>query len=103
MQGGGGRRRRRTSSCLHSTAISTRAGSESEDDEGLPFACFSCREPWHKFSDPVVTRCGHYFCEQCALKENARTGRCPACGQALQGIFNVAHDVVKRWKEAQKG
>ncbi|KAL6780536.1 hypothetical protein ACKKBF_B12705 [Auxenochlorella protothecoides x Auxenochlorella symbiontica] len=79
------------------------SGSESEDDEGLPFACFSCREPWHKFSDPVVTRCGHYFCEQCALKENARTGRCPACGQALQGIFNVAHDVVKRWKEAQKG
>lgn len=37
-----------------------------EDEEGaLPFACFICREP---FVDPVVTKCGHYFCEHCALK-----------------------------------
>lgn len=39
-------------------------GSE-EDEDALPFACFICREP---FTDPVVTRCHHYFCEHCALK-----------------------------------
>ena len=31
--------------------------------------------------DPVVTRCKHYFCEQCALKHNAKEGRRRAlCG-----------------------
>ncbi|GJW68411.1 zinc finger CCCH domain-containing protein 1-like protein, partial [Tanacetum coccineum] len=40
---------------------------EIEDDEdGLPFACFICRQP---FVDPVVTKCKHYFCEHCALKQ----------------------------------
>ncbi|GKA96483.1 zinc finger CCCH domain-containing protein 1 [Tanacetum coccineum] len=39
---------------------------EIEDDEdGLPFACFICRQP---FVDPVVTKCKQYFCEHCAFK-----------------------------------
>ncbi|GJW26886.1 putative receptor protein kinase ZmPK1 [Tanacetum coccineum] len=36
-----------------------------DDEDGLPFACFICRQP---FVDPVVTKCKHYFCEHCALK-----------------------------------
>ncbi|GJR20557.1 retrovirus-related pol polyprotein from transposon TNT 1-94 [Tanacetum coccineum] len=39
---------------------------EIEDDEdGLPFPCFICRQP---FVDPVVTKCKQYFCEDCAFK-----------------------------------
>lgn len=29
--------------------------------------------------NPVVTRCKHYFCEQCALKHNAKDKTCFAC------------------------
>lgn len=75
--------------------------SDSDADEQLPFACFICRERWSKWSDPVVSRCGHYFCESCALKENARTGKCPACGQAFQGLFNAAHEIVKKVREEE--
>ena len=33
---------------------------EAEDDmEELPFACLICKQ---EFTDPVVTKCGHYFC-----------------------------------------
>lgn len=38
---------------------------EEEDDDALPLTCSICREP---FSDPVVTKCNHYFCKTCALK-----------------------------------
>lgn len=32
---------------------------EEDEEEEVPFACLICREP---FTDPVVTKCGHYFC-----------------------------------------
>ncbi len=41
---------------------------EENEDDDLPFACFSCRRPWAECKNPVVTRCKHYFCEGCALK-----------------------------------
>jgi RING finger protein 113A len=47
------------------------AGANGSGDEGddLPFACYICREVWAECkSDPVVTKCKHYFCEACALK-----------------------------------
>ncbi|KAF8065524.1 zZinc finger CCCH domain-containing protein 1 [Scenedesmus sp. PABB004] len=73
-----------------------------EEEDELPFACYICREPWAECkSDPVVTRCKHYFCEACALKRNAKTGKCAACDQPTQGIFNVAADVVKKLKKAK--
>lgn len=34
-------------------------------EEELPFACLICRNP---FTDPIVTRCGHYFDSKCAIK-----------------------------------
>lgn len=38
------------------------AVSDSDDDEDeLPFACYICRE---SFTNPVVTKCKHYFCEK---------------------------------------
>ena len=56
-------------------------------DDGLPFACYVCREA---FTEPVVTSCGHYFCEQCIMKhvrENEK-GTCPICGKDTHGVFN---------------
>jgi len=55
--------------------------------------------------DPVVTRCKHYFCEQCALKRNAKKGsggRCAVCEAPTGGIFNVAHNIVKRVEEQRR-
>ncbi|KAG1668960.1 hypothetical protein FOA52_001004 [Chlamydomonas sp. UWO 241] len=79
-----------------------KGGSESEDD-GLPFACITCRKPWGEGQEdaksPVVTRCRHYFCEACALKTNAtKGGKCDACGKPTAGIFNVANEVVRKMK-----
>jgi len=61
-----------------------------KDDDKLPFACLICREPWHAKSNPVVTRCEHYFCEACALKQAAKTKRCFVCAENTGGIFNAA-------------
>jgi len=47
--------------------------------DDLPFACFVCRRPWAEVSDPVVTRCKHYFCEQCALTQHAKSKTCALC------------------------
>ena len=32
---------------------------EEEEEEEVPFACLICR---NQFTEPVVTKCGHYFC-----------------------------------------
>lgn len=32
---------------------------EESDEEEVPFACLICRK---EFTEPVVTKCGHYFC-----------------------------------------
>ncbi|KAK9821001.1 hypothetical protein WJX74_000078 [Apatococcus lobatus] len=74
------------------------AGSGSDSDDDLPFACYICRRPWEECQDPVVTRCKHYFCEQCALKQNAKMGKCFVCEQTTNGIFNVAHDIAAKSK-----
>ncbi|XP_076888529.1 zinc finger CCCH domain-containing protein 1-like [Bidens hawaiensis] len=66
---------------------------DDDDEDGLPFACFICRQP---FVDPVVTKCKHYFCEHCALKHHAKKKRCFVCNQPTLGIFNTAHEIRKR-------
>ena len=57
--------------------------------EKIPFACIICKEP---YKNPVVTKCGHYFCEKCAMgrymKEKKRM--CAACGLDTNGTFHVA-------------
>ncbi|KAI3438125.1 hypothetical protein D9Q98_000566 [Chlorella vulgaris] len=78
------------------------ADEESEEEDPLPFACLICRRPWSEAQDPVVTKCKHYFCEHCALQHNAKTAKCFVCEQATGGIFNVAHDIVRREKARQR-
>jgi len=69
---------------------------DDSDDEDVPFACLICRKP---YTDPVVTRCGHYFCATCAIKRYAKTPKCLACGAATGGIFNRADKILERIKK----
>ena len=99
-----------------------------EEVDPLPFACFVCRRPWAEAATPMVTRCGHYACEDCALSRNAETKTCATCNvrgrcgcvfllshvlkrltraslfqQPTGGVFNVAHDIQRRMREAGGG
>ncbi|KAF7561212.1 hypothetical protein G7046_g2912 [Stylonectria norvegica] len=69
---------------------------EDEEEEALlesiPFACIICEGP---YKEPVVTRCGHYFCEPCALKRYRKDPTCAACGLGTNGVFNSAKRLKK--------
>ncbi|KAI4189749.1 MAG: hypothetical protein L6R41_001232 [Letrouitia leprolyta] len=71
-------------------------GEEEEDEdallEGIPFACIICKEG---YKDPIVTKCGHYFCEKCALQRYRRSPSCAACGSGTGGVFNGAKGLRK--------
>jgi len=67
--------------------------SESDSDDDVPFACLICRQ---HYTDPVVTRCGHYFCSACAIKRFAKTPKCLACGAPTGGIFNRADKIIEK-------
>ena len=67
-------------------------GEEAAMLEGIPFVCIICRGP---YKAPVVTRCGHYFCEACALKRYRRDPSCAACGSGTNGVFNAAKRLQK--------
>jgi len=75
--------------------------SDEEEEDGLPFACFICRENFANVRDPVVTKCKHYFCEHCALKHYAKSKTCFVCEEPTGGTFNIAQDIKKKMK-AQK-
>ena len=76
---------------------------EAEEEDELPIACWTCRQPWEECkSDPVVTRCKHYFCEKCALGSSMKGGRCGVCNEATKGIFNIAQDILKKMKKKQQ-
>ncbi|KAK5998951.1 Pre-mRNA-splicing factor cwc-24 [Cladobotryum mycophilum] len=73
-----------------------KAGEEDDDDEALlqniPFACIICQE---SYKEPVITRCGHYFCLPCALKRYKKDPTCAACGTGTNGVFNSASRLKK--------
>ncbi|KAJ1958101.1 RNA-splicing factor [Linderina pennispora] len=65
-------------------------------EEELPFACLICRKPFVK---PVGTKCGHYFCEKCALSNYRKTPKCFACGAATGGAFRRAKNIEARLEQ----
>lgn len=76
-------------------------GEDERDDDGeeeaamlekIPFVCIICRGD---YKSPVVTRCGHYFCEGCALKRYRKDPSCAACGSGTNGVFNAAKKLQK--------
>ncbi|KAF2093413.1 hypothetical protein NA57DRAFT_14237, partial [Rhizodiscina lignyota] len=67
--------------------------------EKIPFACTICEK---SYTNPIVTRCGHYFCEACALKRFRKNPNCAICGAGTGGAFNRAkklNDLLKRKRE----
>jgi RING finger protein 113A len=72
------------------------AETEKPKEEELPFACLICRK---EFTDPVVTKCGHYFCEACAIKNFKKSPKCFACGAATHGIFSVAKNILVKMEQ----
>jgi RING finger protein 113A len=67
--------------------------------EKIPFACLICKKP---YKTPIVTKCGHYFCEACALKRYRKDPTCAACNAKTQGVFNGAKNLQKLLEKKQK-
>ncbi|ELT95583.1 hypothetical protein CAPTEDRAFT_223699 [Capitella teleta] len=65
----------------------------SSDEEDLPFRCYICRK---SFTNPVVTKCKHYFCEVCALQRFKKSSRCFVCSAQTSGVFNVAKALIAK-------
>jgi len=71
---------------------------DDEDDEeeamleNIPFACIICKEA---YKSPIITRCGHYFCEPCALQRYRKYPTCAVCGAGTNGVFNSASRLKK--------
>ena len=65
------------------------------DNDGLPFACYICRDG---FTNPVVTQCKHYFCEDCAFKRFKKTQSCAVCGSDTNGQFQTADKLIEKLK-----
>ncbi|WVR00340.1 pre-mRNA-splicing factor CWC24 [Kwoniella sp. CBS 9459] len=72
---------------------------EEDEEEEVPFACLICRQP---FTQPVVTRCGHYFCMGCAAKRFQKSPKCYACGAPTSGIFNTADKILAKMEARNK-
>eukprot|EP00933_Yihiella_yeosuensis_P025019 TRINITY_DN1939_c1_g2_i1.p1 TRINITY_DN1939_c1_g2~~TRINITY_DN1939_c1_g2_i1.p1 ORF type:complete len:373 (+),score=109.51 TRINITY_DN1939_c1_g2_i1:94-1212(+) len=73
------------------------------DDEDLPTECPECNETWEDCkSMAIVTICGHYFCEDCAMTAFASSPKCLNCGAATNGIFNSADELEKKLKEKKE-
>ncbi|TXT11117.1 hypothetical protein VHUM_01868 [Vanrija humicola] len=72
---------------------------EAEEEEMLPFACLICKR---EFTEPIVTKCGHYFCLDCAMKRFTKSPKCYACGAATQGLFNKAEKLLAKLAAVRK-
>jgi RING finger protein 113A len=67
--------------------------------EKIPFACLICKQ---SYKSPIITKCGHYFCEACALKRYRKDPTCAACNAKTQGVFNGAKNLQKLLDKKQK-
>ena len=68
-------------------------------DDGIPYACHICRGP---FQNPVVTTCGHYFCESCmqgrirSKSSSLSSNCCPICQKDTHGVLNYPQKLVAK-------
>lgn len=85
-----------------SSDLESKSGSDSEEE--LPAACPECKNKWEDCkSIPIITICGHYFCEDCAMTNYAQSPKCLTCDAPTNGIFNSAdaiEDKIKARKAA---
>jgi RING finger protein 113A len=86
---------------VRGTIVASANRNETEEDadqddilrESIPFACLICKGP---YKNPIVTKCGHYFCEPCALKRYKKDPNCAVCGTGTGGVFNSAGRLIKQ-------
>ena len=65
------------------------------ETKAIPEICGICTE---KFTRPVVvTKCGHFFCEKCALKKTKTSSKCHICLSPVNGQFQIAKDFMKKF------
>jgi RING finger protein 113A len=67
--------------------------------EKIPFRCIICKGP---YKSPVVTKCGHYFCESCAMKRYKKDPTCANCGEKTNGTLKVAKNLQKLLEKKKK-
>lgn len=78
---------------LEGRSITTGDSFNSKDD-GLPFACYICRNPFYQ---PVVTNCSHYFCESCIMEYVRTTSEaCPVCGRDTNSVFGAPVKLIAK-------
>jgi RING finger protein 113A len=51
-----------------------------------------------KFVNPVKSKCGHLFCEECALQYHKEHKKCAVCTLVTDGIFSSASDYLAKLK-----
>lgn len=78
-------------------------GGESEEEEQepleidkVPKTCSICEKT---FKNAVSTKCGHFFCESCALTRNKSTPFCATCNKPTNGIFNDATKILQKMRD----
>lgn len=62
-----------------------------KNEDEMDLICPICE---HEFVAPIVTNCGHYFCEKCAVKNYEKNPKCFVCYKKVYGIFNNASDLI---------
>ncbi|KAF2875317.1 hypothetical protein BDV95DRAFT_564806 [Massariosphaeria phaeospora] len=67
--------------------------------EKIPFVCILCKKP---YKSPIITKCGHYFCEACAMQRYQKDPTCAVCHAKTQGVFNAARNLQKLLDKKQK-
>ena len=46
-----------------------------------------------------INRCGHYFCEKCALARHQKSKKCAICGENTMGLFSIAKKLIAKLEE----
>jgi len=64
----------------------------------VPELCGFCNE---KLKNPIITLCGHFFCEKCALSNYSKSANCFSCQKPTNGTFNDGVQVIKKLQEAR--
>lgn len=87
----------------HDTRISVKAQDDTtlpgEDESQIPFACIICKGD---YKSPIITKCGHYFCERCALERYKKTPACAQCQTGTGGLFSGAKQLKSLLAEKQR-
>ena len=74
-----------------------KANDESISD--IPFKCIICKSD---YKNPIITKCGHYFCESCAIQRYKKNPQCAQCGVGTGGLFSGAKKLKLLLEDKQR-